>query len=168
MAVCLKPEQKLPEQASLMLICDEVRDPGNVGTLMRSAAGAGVEVVALTDGSADAWGVKALRAGMGAQLRLCVLSGVDWEMLSKYVTEGGICVHVASAAENAVCYTDVDWTKPSALVIGSEADGPSASAVSVASSVVQIPMDGGVESLNAAMAGSVMLFEARRQRRLQT
>lgn len=163
--MCKKPQTKLPQRAGLMLICDRVGDPGNMGTLIRSAAGAGVEVVALTAGSADVWGLKALRAGMGAQLRLCLWSGVNWETLTEYMTKSGICVHMASAGENAVCYTDVDWTKPSALVIGSESEGPSASAVKAADSVVQIPMDGGVESLNAAMAGSVILFEARRQRR---
>lgn len=164
--MCSKPKRKLPEQVSLMLICDKVRDPGNVGTLIRSAAGAGVEVIALTEGSADAWGLKALRAGMGAQLRLCILSGVDWETLTDYVVKREIRLHVASAGEGSVCYTDVDWTKPSGLVIGSESEGPSSSAAKIADSIVQIPMNGGVESLNAAMAGSIILFEARRQRRL--
>lgn len=123
-----------------------------------------MDAVVLTEGSADAWSVKALRAGMGAQLRVCVVTDVNWTFLKEYLSENRISTHVAAAHDSAICYTDVDWQLPSALVIGSEADGVSSQSTDAAKYLVQIPMANGVESLNAAMAGTIILFEARRQR----
>lgn len=153
-----------------------MRDPGNVGTLLRAAAGAGADGVVLAPGCADPWGLKALRAGMGAQLRMPMLTGVAWpEIEALLVADLGCSVCVADGddaggAEGAfvrrssVGYADHDWTGPSALVVGSEADGPSAEARAMATTRVSIPMANGMESLNAGVAGAVILFEASRQR----
>lgn len=151
-----------------------------MGTLMRSAAGAGVDGVILTSGCADVWSLKALRAGMGAQFRLPIISNMKWPTLSEYLLckyKCSVCVadgessnrvSRGNCAAASVHYADYDWTMPSALVVGSEADGPSADAQALAQYKVSIPLSNDVESLNAAVAGAVILFEARRQRRTVT
>lgn len=164
-AVFDKPEVSLPVHTSLSLICDEVRDPGNLGTLLRSAAGAGVDTVLLTAGCADIWNLKVLRSGMGAQFRLPIKSGMSWKEIVDYLESMKTVIRVAEGSTQA-SYSHVDWTIPSALVIGSEADGPSETAFAVAHESIGIPMASGVESLNAAMAGTIILFEAQRQRGL--
>lgn len=153
-----------------------MRDPGNVGTLLRAAAGAGADGVLLTPGCADPWGLKALRAGMGAQLRMPVVCGVGWPAIDALLRADlgcAVCVADGDDAGSArpaadrrpsVGYAQHDWTAPSALVVGSEADGPSAEAHALASARVSIPMANGMESLNAGVAGAVILFEASRQR----
>jgi RNA methyltransferase, TrmH family len=153
-----------------------VRDPGNIGTLLRAAAGAGADGVILTPGCADPWGLKALRAGMGAQLRMPMLTSASWpdiEALLRRDLGCEVCVadgddagslHAGFERKPAVSYTKYDWRGPRALVVGSEADGASAEAHALASARVSIPMANGMESLNAAVAGAVVLFEASRQR----
>lgn len=162
-AVFDRPNPQLPPLPSLTLICDQVRDPGNVGTLLRSAAAAGVGAVLMTAGCADVWGLKALRAGMGAQFRLPIKCGMTWSHISDYVELTNSVLRVAEASSD-IDYTQVDWSVPSALVVGSEADGPSAEAFSACEEKVSIPLSLQMESLNAAVAGAVILFEAKRQR----
>ncbi len=160
----------LPASPSLVLVCDSVADPGNLGTLLRSAAGAGADAALLTSGCSDAWGLKALRAGMGAQLRLPVRSGLAWADAAAQLRAWG-CAPRAADASARRAHFDVDWRRPSALVVGSEAHGLSPE-VRGECELVAIPLGGGgaaeqqaaLESLNAAVAGSVVLFEAQRQR----
>lgn len=163
----------MPPAAELVLICDRVGDPGNVGTLVRAAAGAGADAVVLAPGCADAWGPKALRAGMGSQMRVPVF-GWSWEETGAFLKERGFRVCVADgegaegggeiARKEAVGYAGVNWTQKNALIIGSEADGPGEEAHALADCRVSIPLASGTESLNAAVAGAVILFEASRQR----
>lgn len=166
LAVLPTPSVPLPPSPSLVLVCDAVSDPGNLGTLLRSAAGAGVDAALLTPGCSDAWGPKALRAGMGAQCRLptCQLA---WDEVSSKLGEWG-CAAFAADADGDVAHFDVDWRSPSCLVVGSEAHGLSdAVRADPRVTLCSIPMNGGaesVESLNAAVAGSVILYEAARQR----
>ncbi len=164
-AVLARPKRPLNVAATLVLVCDGVQDPGNVGTLVRAAAGAGAHGVLLTTGCADAWGLKALRSGMGAQLRLPILTNLNWTQAARLLEERSMTVCVADGGV-ATGYTDFDWTKPAALVVGSEANGPSAEALQAGSVAVSVPMANEVESLNAAVAGAVILFEASRQRRV--
>lgn len=163
--MCKRPCVTLPSVASFILVCDNLRDPGNLGTLLRSAAASGVEGIAITSGCADAWGLKALRAGMGAQFHVPVQVGMTWDSIGEYVRRNRLAVRVAAAAPGAELYTDTNWHIPSALIVGSEADGASSAAFATAHTTVCIPMCSHVESLNAAMAGTVILFEAQRQRR---
>lgn len=107
-----------------------------------------------------------LRSGMGAQFRLPMQDNMTWPDIIQYLNVSGSQIRVAEGTSDTL-YTDVDWTVPSALVIGSEAEGPSEAALQTRHEKIAIPLASGVESLNAAMAGSVILFEAQRQKGLQ-
>jgi RNA methyltransferase, TrmH family len=144
-----------------VLILDGLRDPGNMGACLRVAAGAGCEQVILTSGSVDAYNPKVVRGGMGAHARL-KLHSMEWGDIRSVYQQRHIWVAEASGA---IAYDAVDWREPGALVIGSEADGISAQARTLATGAVSIPMSNQLESLNAAVACGVILFEAARQRR---
>lgn len=156
------PDLPVPPNPWLALVLDGVGDPGNAGTLLRSALAAGVELVVFGPGAVDPFSPKVLRAGMGAHFRIAVRVASDWdEVVSVLGQERPIYVADAQAR---VSYEGVDWNQPAALVIGSEAHGPSQAALTAATAIA-IPISSAVESLNAGVAGSVILFEAARQRR---
>lgn len=168
-AVMRRPQLPWPLACSLVLVLDGVRDPGNMGTLARSACATGVDGVLLLGGCADPWSPKALRSAMGATLRLPFAAVADWADARGLL--GGLTVHAADAA-GARLFHEVDWRQPSALVVGAEAAGLSPQVRRAISegevSSVTIPLAAGpdgdrVESLNAAVAGSVVLCEAFRQ-----
>ena len=156
LAVLPQPRPPLPSTVTLALILDQLRDPGNAGTMIRTAAAAGVDAVFLTPGSVDAFNPKTVRATMGALLRVPV-HHADWDTIARCVA--GCQVWVA-AADGAVAYTTVDWRSPTALIIGGEADGASSAARRLAHGSVAIPMAANTESLNAAVAAGVLLFAA--------
>jgi TrmH family RNA methyltransferase len=145
----------------LILILDSIRDPGNLGTILRSAEAAGVGQVLLAPGTVDLYSPKVVRGAMGAHFRVSV-SNLDWPAIRERVA--GRVVWLADAAGEAT-YDAVDWTAPSALIVGGEATGTGETAAILATGRVSIPMPGGAESLNAAMAAAVILFEAARQKR---
>lgn len=150
----------LPATPSHILVLDAIRDPGNMGTILRSAAAAGVEGVLLAPGCVDAYNPKVLRAGMGAHLRIPVLEA-SWTRIALYCEK--LIVYLADMTGD-LTYDAVDWTRPHALIIGSEAHGDSEQAAQLARQRVYIPMGGDTESLNASVAAGVMLVEAHRQR----
>jgi len=147
---------------TLVLVLDQVRDPGNLGTILRSAAAAGVELVMLTHGCTDPWSPKTLRAGMGAHFHLSLEAGVGWTQIAQRTA--AMQTWVADARGDMI-YDQVDWIRPSALIVGGETEGLSREAVGLATGRLAIPMRNQVDSLNAAMAATVVLFEAARQRR---
>ncbi len=164
LAVFPWPDMLVPAtQAPLVLVLDRLRDPGNLGTLLRSAAGAGVSAVYLTAESVDPWNAKVVRAGMGAHFRL-PLRSFDEAAATLRVA---LPLRAEATASAPVAYDVVDWTQPAALIIGGEAEGVSPQLTAWASQAVAIPLAANVESLNAAVAGSILLFEAARQRRLR-
>jgi TrmH family RNA methyltransferase len=150
----------------LVLILDELADPGNLGTILRSALAADVDEVLLTRGCVDPYSPKVVRAASGAHFHLPLLPQQSWEQIGQRLSgapkTGQVLLAEASAERP---YYDVDLTRRTALIIGNEARGPSAQARRLASGSVSIPMWNGVESLNAAIAASLILFEAARQRR---
>lgn len=148
--------------APLVMVVAGVRDPGNLGTLFRSAAGAGVDHILLTDGTVDPYNPKAVRAGMGSHFRVN-FSAVDTDILANVLSSLRI-VGLADASGD-VSYDNVDWTGSSAIIVGGEADGAAQSVRELATARVRIPLAHDVESLNAAVAGSLLVFEAARQRR---
>lgn len=156
------PHLPLPAHPTLTLVLDGVRDPGNAGAILRSAEAAGVELVILAPGSVDPFNEKAMRAGMGVHFRLPLRTCEQWgEVQRLFSAEQRLYV---AEATGQVAYDEVDWSLPAVLIVGNEATGPSPEAQSLAQAIA-IPMHGCVESLNAAVAGSIILFEAARQRR---
>ena len=153
----------IPADSTLILVSDGVHDPGNLGTLLRTSQAAGVDHVILAPGTVDPYNPKAVRAGMGAHFRLPMTLAEDWPAIAALVTARSIWLADAAARR---AYYDVDWTQPSALIVGGEAHGASPEARRLATGSIAIPMAGDAESLNAAVAASVILFEARRQRAL--
>lgn len=165
LAVVPQPTLAPPKAPSLVLVLDRISDPGNMGTLLRSATGAGAQVAVVLPGSCDPWGPKPLRAGMGAQLRLPILSPSSWEEASQQLESWGCSIVAADAGPGGVAHFALDWSQPRALVLGSEAHGVAEEITSdPRTRLCHIPMHSGIESLNAAMAGTIMLFEAQRQR----
>ncbi|XP_066219672.1 rRNA methyltransferase 3, mitochondrial isoform X1 [Saccopteryx leptura] len=212
------PEIQLRHSLPLLLICDNLRDPGNLGTILRSAAGAGCSKVLLTKGCVDAWEPKVLRAGMGAHFQVPIVNNLDWETVPNYlptdtrvyvadncglyaqaqasnkaIDHGWVCDQHLSKLhkyeeemeddletgasrdwlpELEVQSYDADWTEaPAAVVVGGETHGVSLESLQLASSSggkrLLIPVVPGVDSLNSAMAASILLFEGKRQLRVR-
>jgi RNA methyltransferase, TrmH family len=151
------------ELAPLALVLDRLRDPGNLGTLLRSAAGAGVSAVYLSPETVDPWNPKVVRAGMGAHFRIPIIP-LDAGILDDLRQRLSRRVLATAAATGP--YDATNWTGAAALVIGGETEGISPELAAWGTEEVGIPLAHGVESLNAAVAGAVILFEAARQRRM--
>jgi TrmH family RNA methyltransferase len=162
-ALAMRP-LALPPVLDFVLIPDGVRDPGNLGTLLRTAEAAGAQAVLLPPGCADVYAPKVVRAAMGAHFRLAVLT-LDWAAIRQVVTstEYPIRVFLADAGAGQP-YTQADLKQPLALVVGGEADGASDQGVALSDFRLHIPMPGGMESLNTAVAAAILLFEVVRQR----
>jgi RNA methyltransferase, TrmH family len=152
------------ERRGIQLILDAVQDPGNVGTLLRSAEATGITDVVCVTGTADVYSPKVVRAAMGAHFRLPIRQDIAWDDIDQVL---GLAdnTYIADAAGQMPYYA-VDWRQSSILIIGNEANGVSDDARRCATKTIMIPMAEAVESLNAGVAGSVILFEAARQRRL--
>jgi len=150
----------------ITLILDDLRDPGNVGTILRSALAADVNAVYLTPQCVDVFAPKVVRAASGAHFHLPVYPNQHWDNISYYLREE-IDVQEILVADSGVSdnYMTVDFTVPIGLIIGNEAHGPSIQARKLANRSITIPMYNGVESLNAAIATSIILFESARQRK---
>jgi TrmH family RNA methyltransferase len=161
LAVLPMPALTLPQRPTITLILDRVRDPGNLGTILRTALAAGVDQVLLTPGTVDASNPKVVRAAMGAHLHIPVAE-LEWEAIAEAVRGGEVWL---AAADGDAQYTRVDWVEPVTLIVGSEAAGAGKRARALARGRVSIPMAPGVESLNVAVATAVLLFEVVRQRR---
>jgi RNA methyltransferase, TrmH family len=157
----------LPEQLDFVLVLDNLRDPGNLGTLLRTACAAGLQTVLLTPGTTDVFSPKVLRAGMGAQFKLPALT-LPWDKIEKVChthSDPPLKLFLAEGrqGQSTPCW-ELDLRQPLALIISNEAQGAGDQARQLADSLVRIPMPGGSESLNAAVAGSILIFEIVRQR----
>lgn len=160
-AVSDRPRHDVWSQ-DLVLVADAISDPGNLGTLIRSAAAAGVTLILVSPNSVDPFHPRCLRAAMGAHF-LVSIRQASFEEISALVRELPL-VLVADASGDLV-YGEVDWTQPCAIVIGSEATGPTEAAMRLATAYVRIPLARNLESLNAGVAGSLLLLEAAQRRR---
>jgi TrmH family RNA methyltransferase len=160
LAVLPMPALPLPSPLTLALVLDALADPGNFGTILRTASAAAVQAVFLAPGTVDPFNPKVVRAAMGAHFHLPLIAA-EWSALSQHLA--GLDLYLAEAGHGQP-YTAVDWRRPAALIIGSEAAGPSAAARALSPRPVTIPMPGRAESLNAAIAAAVILFESARQR----
>ncbi len=161
LAVLESIQLPITNNPSFILIPDQIRDPGNLGTLLRSAAATGAQAVLVPPETTDAFAPKVLRSGMGAHFKLPIQS-MSWDEISEVIKSAGLQVLIADM-DGQSCW-EIDLTKPVALVIGSEAEGASESARKLANQKISVPMSGEMESLNAGVAGSVLMFEVVRQR----
>jgi TrmH family RNA methyltransferase len=146
---------------NFVLIPDQIRDPGNLGTLLRSAAATGVQAVLLPPETTDAFAPKVVRAGMGAHFRVPIHE-MSWEEIAQTCNSANAQMYLADMGGKSCWETDL--RQPLALIVGGEAVGASEEARKLASVKISIPMAGIVESLNAGVAGSVLMFEVVRQR----
>jgi TrmH family RNA methyltransferase len=149
----------IPNSPNLLLILDQIRDPGNLGTLLRSAAATEVQAVFIPPETTDAFAPKVIRSGMGAHFRLPI-HAMNWDEIQVHTK--GMQIYLADM-DGASCW-ETDLRESLALIIGGEAEGASESACRMASAKIRIPMAGNMESLNAGVAGSVLMFEVVRQR----
>lgn len=163
LAVFPIPHLELPAKANLILAVDGLNDPGNLGTILRTAAAANVDGLAIMPGTVDPYNPKVVRSGMGAHFRLPIIS-LEWALLSKRFGKQWQIVAADLPTEHTRPYHDPLWNKPTVLVVGNEAHGLSSHARQAAPHQVHIPMAKDVESLNSATAAAVILFEIQRQR----
>lgn len=150
--------------AGLVLFLAEVRDPGNAGTLIRSAAALGADCVVVSSASVDVWSSKTVRASAGSVWRLPVVTDAPLEETVETLRSFGLRL-LGTAARAAAPVDSEDLTGRIAFVVGNESRGVGEGARRLVDRVVSIPMSGRAESLNAGVAGSVLLYEAVRQRR---
>lgn len=167
-AVVSDPSRSLAELAgldpSLVVVCAGVRDPGNAGTVLRSAAAAGADLVVSCAGSVDLLNPKTVRASAGAIFRVPVVNGAEpVEVLDALAARG--IARLGTAASGGVDYLRADLAGRCAIVLGNEATGLAAELASHLDGTVTIPMEAGSESLNVGIAAAVLCFEAARRRR---
>jgi len=162
LAIYRQPEMSLPDCLDFILIADNLRDPGNLGTLLRSAAAAGVQAVFISPGCADVFAPKVLRAGMGAHFRMPVFT-LNWEDIRSICQDKGLRILLADVTGGTACW-QMNLRQPTAIMVGNEAEGASLEARDIAHDLIHIPMPGKSESLNASVAASILLFEIVRQR----
>jgi TrmH family RNA methyltransferase len=163
LAVIERPDPPPPVQADFCLLIDDVQDPGNVGSMLRTAAAAGAAHVLMSKHSAFAWSPKVLRAGQGAQFCVAIHEDVDLPAWATAHRAAGGEVVATVATGGATVYQTALLGRL-AVAIGNEGSGLSPALLATATQRVTIPMHRGVESLNAAAAAAVVLFECVRQR----
>jgi TrmH family RNA methyltransferase len=158
LAMVKTPHIAAPSEVKFALMLEDIQDPGNLGSMLRTALGAGVDAVYLSKGCTDAWSPKALRGGQGAQFHLPIVEGVDLvETIHNF--KGNT---YATTMDGESLYAQ-DLSKPSAFIIGNEGAGLSDKVMKAAGHQISIPMYPNLESLNAAAAAAVCLFERVRQ-----
>jgi TrmH family RNA methyltransferase len=155
-----------PLRRPVLLILDDLADPGNMGTILRTALAADAHEVLLTENCVDCYNPKVLRSAAGAHVALPIEKDLAWDAIA-----GRVSMHCSNVprvllaeAGSSNLYYEQDLATPFALIIGNEAQGPSAEARALATLTIAIPLANGVESLNAAMAAGIILYEAVRQR----
>lgn len=163
MALVDIPAPEVPESADFALLIEDIQDPGNLGSMLRTAAAAGVQVAYLTKGCTDAWSPKSLRGGQGAQFVLPVVEGVDaLEIVNRF--DG----HTLALTMQGESLYQQSLQEPVLFAVGNEGAGISDALQSAVNACVTIPMAHhgtlALESLNAAAATAVALFECQRQR----
>lgn len=153
----------IPEDLDFVFIPDGVRDPGNLGSMLRTAYAAGVGTVFIPSGNVDIYAPKVVRAAMGAHFHLPIIKA-EWDTIQTHLA--GRNMHIFMGAPSGdIDYSQANFREPLALIIGGEAQGAGSTAAEYAQTRVFIPMEEAVESLNAAAAAAILLFEVARQRK---
>lgn len=148
----------------LYVIVENLQDPGNLGTIVRMSEAAGVDGIIMSPNTVDIYNPKTIRSTMGSLYRVPFVYADDFEGTLELMKSKGVALYAAHL-EGSVEYTEPDYTGASAFVIGNEGNGLTDAVTKLCSNRIRIPMAGKVESLNAAIAASVLTFEAARQRR---
>ena len=151
-------------QAPFLMILDNLQDPGNMGTILRTAEAAGVTGIVMSKDCVDVYNPKVIRSTMGSIFRMPFLYVEDLAEAVKEIKAAGIRTYAAHLA-GRLAYDEPDYKKPSAFMIGNEGNGLRGEIADLADTYIIIPMAGQVESLNAAVAATVLMFETSRQRR---
>lgn len=153
-----------PANPSAVLVAVDLNDPGNLGTLARSAEAAGFDALVALGATTDPWGPKSVRAGAGAIFRLPVVVDADVEAGMDHLARRDM-LRIGTRMVDAEPCDEVDLDRRVAVVMGSEAHGLGPEIARSIDAWVQIPMAGSIESLNVAMAGAILTYEVARQRR---
>lgn len=148
----------------LLLALEGIQDPGNLGTMFRSGEGAGVTGILMDAQTADLFNPKTIRSTMGSIYRVPFLIVSELKESILQMQTDGISVYAAHL-EGSVCYDEPDYRDPSAFLIGNEGNGLTDATAALADQYIRIPMEGQLESLNAAVAASLLMYETNRQRR---
>lgn len=154
----------LHDKRHMWLLLDDIRDPGNLGTIMRTAEGAGMSAVIMGKGTADLFNPKTVRSTMGAIFRMPFIYVDDITEVIKQIRNNGYNVY-GTAMKGSTDYDKTDYTKGAGIVIGNEANGIQDRVLKCITGSIKIPMEGSLESLNAAVSAAVIMYEAARQKR---
>ena len=168
LSILKKPHYELTdilgkEEKPLLVLLEDIQDPGNLGTIFRAGEGAGISGVIMTSQTADLFNPKVIRATMGSIYRMPYIYVDGLQDIMKQLHDKGISTYAAHL-EDSVDYDTPDYTKGTAFLIGNEGNGLKRETADAATQYIKIPMAGQVESLNAAIATSVLMYEAARQR----
>jgi len=164
LAINIDLMNKAGQKNGILVILDSIRDPGNMGTIIRTADAAGCAGVVVTPGCVDLFNPKVLRSTMGSVFHIPVLHSASMKEAIAVCRQWGYKI-LASHLDGSVSLFDADLSGNTAFIIGSEAEGIGEDAINGADVLVRIPMDGRAESLNAAVAAGIMIYEAVRQRK---
>ena len=158
------PEKMFSNEKNLFIILEDLQDPGNLGTIIRTAEGAGVSGVIMSKNTVDIYNPKVIRSTMGAIYRVPFTYVRSLPEAINELKQRGVTVAAAHLSGKNE-YFDEDWSKDTAFIIGNEANGITDGTSIQADLLVRIPMEGKVESLNASVAAAILMYEAVRQRR---
>lgn len=160
---CYSLELLLRTETPLLMVLEDLQDPGNLGTIIRTAEAAGITGVIMSAGTVDLFNPKTIRATMGSVFRVPFLCVDDLPQIVEKLHQGGISVYAAHL-KGKLYYDDVSFLGPTAFLVGNEGNGLAEGTASLADQYLKIPMEGRIESLNAAVAASLFMYEAHRQR----
>lgn len=156
-------EAVLEGESPLLMVLENLQDPGNLGTMIRTGEGAGATGVIMSRDTVDIYNPKTIRSTMGSIYRMPFFYAEDLKQMMSALRERGITSYAAHL-RGKVSYTDKDYRRPTAFLIGNEGNGLTEELAECADAYIRIPMCGQVESLNAAIASAVLMYEALRQR----
>ncbi len=168
LAVIRMKEQKPQnlDKKKAYIYCDTVSDPGNLGTIIRTADAAGFGGVLLSEGCADLYSPKTVRSSMGSFFHIPIFEGVSERDIRDFKNQG-FGFFCGALMEDAIDYTLTDFTSPTIIAVGNEANGITNEVLALADQCIKIPILGQAESLNVGIAAAILMYEALRQRKLK-
>lgn len=156
-------EDLAKKESPFYLVLENLQDPGNLGTIIRSAYGFGVDAIFISKGSVDLYAPKTLRSTMSALFHVPIIVDIDMNECLEWLGKQDVTIYATALEESEVLY-DADYRPGCALIIGNEANGVTETTKHTAHQKVRIPMPGGLESLNASIAASICMYEVMKQR----